>query len=369
MARNLSATGAAASEGRFDPYQALGGMEGCRGLSVAFYSRVEQDPRLRPIFPSSFHCAIEAFAAFLAQTLGGPCNYSPRRWWLSLREAHLRFKIGPGQRDAWLRCMRKALKDVHVEEPMRTALDRYFEQSSAFLVNQGKPPSPATAPGGSTEEPVLEDLLRRWNVQRTLELVVAAVRQGDADRALALADSPIVQTTFERDCAALVNLLALMIEHGDTKLLEYVRHTLQGDPSLARVPYTYGRTLLHAASVSANLAFVALLLDLGADPNASPGGHSPLYCVANECSGQNGPRVVPLLVQAGASVSAPEGVERCTPLHMAARRGNVPVAEALLDCGADLQSRDRKGATPLRRALNCRQAQMAAFLRSRGAVL
>src|SRR5437879_2910625 len=154
MIRNDSAPDAPASVERFDPYRALGGMEACRRLSVAFYARVEQDPRLRPIFPSSFHCAIDAFAAFLAQTLGGPCNYSPRRWWLSLREAHVRFKIGPSQRDAWLRCMRKALDDLHVEEPMRTALDRYFEQSSAFLVNQGKPPSPATAPGGPTEEPV-----------------------------------------------------------------------------------------------------------------------------------------------------------------------------------------------------------------------
>ena len=43
----------------------------------------------------SFRCAIEAFSAFLAQFLGGPSADSQFRWFLSLRESHQRFKIGP----------------------------------------------------------------------------------------------------------------------------------------------------------------------------------------------------------------------------------------------------------------------------------
>ena len=54
-------------------YEAIGGTAGCRGLSVAFYARVARDPVLRPLFPGkSFTCAIEEFAAFLVQFLGGP---------------------------------------------------------------------------------------------------------------------------------------------------------------------------------------------------------------------------------------------------------------------------------------------------------
>ena len=85
----------------FNLYQAIGGAVTCRNLSAAFYARVGRDPVLRPLFPGKTHkCAIEAFSAFLAQFLGGPPEDAQRRWWLSLRESHLRFKIGQKERDA-----------------------------------------------------------------------------------------------------------------------------------------------------------------------------------------------------------------------------------------------------------------------------
>ncbi len=52
---------------------------------------------------------------------------------------------------------------------------------------------------------------------------------------------------------------------------------------------------------------------------------------------------------------------------MAARRGNVEAAEALLDCGADIEARDSLGETPFRRAVNCRQPGVAALLLEKGA--
>src|SRR5437868_10641155 len=95
-------------------YEALGGKAGCRRLSVAFYARVERDPLLRPLFPGkTFTCAIEEFTAFLVQFLGGPSADSQRRWWLSLHESHLRFKIGPKERTAWMENMTRAFDDVH----------------------------------------------------------------------------------------------------------------------------------------------------------------------------------------------------------------------------------------------------------------
>jgi 26S proteasome non-ATPase regulatory subunit 10 len=52
---------------------------------------------------------------------------------------------------------------------------------------------------------------------------------------------------------------------------------------------------------------------------------------------------------------------------MAARRGNVQIAEVLLDCGANIEARDRTGDTPLRRSVNLDKTAVAALLVARGA--
>jgi truncated hemoglobin YjbI len=75
---------------------------------------VEHDPILRPLFPSTFRCAIEEFSAFLVQFLGGEAEDTQRRWWLSLRESHRRFTIGPRERNAWLRAMTVTLGEASV---------------------------------------------------------------------------------------------------------------------------------------------------------------------------------------------------------------------------------------------------------------
>lgn len=352
-----------------DLYQAIGGRETCHKLSVAFYARVEQDPLLRSFFPGkSFRCAIEAFAAFLAQFLGGPSEDAQKRWWLSLQESHLRFKIGPKERDAWMKNMIGALDDVQVDDPVRHALRDFFERASTYLINHGPASRPAENQNQPPDDRIHQEIARRWDAQRALDEAVAAVRDGDADRAVKLAKGAVLQTCFERNRAVLASLLAVISGTGDNIMLDYVRQELIRDPVLARERYAYGRTLLHAACGAGNLTMVELLLRLGADPNAmSAGGHSPLYCVANECGVAGGGNVVRALVQKGANVNACDGVKHCTALHMAARRGNVEVAGALLDCGADIEARDSVGETPLRRAVNCNKTEVAALLLSRGA--
>jgi ankyrin repeat protein len=71
-------------------------------------------------------------------------------------------------------------------------------------------------------------------------------------------------------------------------------------------------------------------------------------------------------VQAGADVNACSGVTRATALHMAARRGHAEIARALLDAGAAVNALDRKGDTPLQRAINCRKNEVSQFLLERG---
>lgn len=339
-------------------YEACGGTEGCRRLSVAFYSRVARDPILRPLFPGkSFTCAIEAFTAFLVQFLGGPSDDSQRRWWLSLSESHQRFKIGPREREAWIADMVQALEDVRLEEPLRSVLLGFFEDSSAYVVNHGA----ATGAGKADSGDPHAEISRRWEAQLQLDKAVTAIRSGDGKRAIQLAET----------CGRAVQsgLLALMVRSGQPALIDHVSATLTKDPTLAQEHYA-GRTLLHEAAAAGSLATVELLLSLGADPNAQDGGgHTPLYSVGNECAVEDGGKVVRALVHAGAEVDADDGVKHCTPLHMAARRGNVDVAAALLDSGAHIEARDSLGDTPLRRAVNCSKPGVTALLLDRGADL
>ena len=351
-----------------DLYQSVGGRVVCRQLSVAFYTRVKRDPVLRPLFPGkSIRCAVEAFAAFLAQFLGGPAEDAQARWWLSLRESHLRFKIGPRERQAWMSNMLEALEDVPIDEPVRLALRDLFERSSAYIVNTGRAPGEPAASKDSSHHRIHREMAQRWAEQRALDDLVVAIRYGDAVRILALAQNPPLKARFARDRAVFAHALGLMMGCGNEALLEYAERALLADPALARIRNRYGRTLLHDASAQANLRMVELLLHVGSDPNDGvPGGRTPLYCVANECHVDGG-AIVRALVQAGAQVDTPVGAKRCTALHVAARRGNTEVAEALLDCGADINVRDKAGDTPLQRARNCRKPAVASLLVSRGA--
>ena len=201
-----------------------------------------------------------------------------------------------------------------------------------------------------------------------LEEMIAAVRQGNADAVLALLESPIIQAYFSRDRAAFLSFLVILSSSSQHALLDYVCQTLVSNPVLVQERYTSDRTLLHEVAGQGSLLIVEFLLHLGADPNArDQWGHTPLYFVGNASHGSNGADVVHVLAQSGANVNAQERLKHCTALHMAARRGNVPVAEALLDCGADIEMRDKLGDTPLHRAVKCGKTDMVAFLLSRGA--
>jgi ankyrin repeat protein len=164
-----------------------------------------------------------------------------------------------------------------------------------------------------------------------------------------------------------VGLLARMVQSGRARLIHFVIDAAESDSSLATRRFA-GTTLLHFATGAGCLEVVALLLRLGVDPNIRDrGDHTPLYCVANECASETGPEIVRGLVRAGADVSACGGVTRATALHMAARRGHVEIARALLDSGAAVNARDRKGDTPLQRAINCRKNGVSQLLLERGA--
>jgi truncated hemoglobin YjbI len=329
--------------------KALGGEVGCKRLSAEFYARVGKDPVLRPLFPGkSLRCAIEDFGAFLIQFLGGDEDQTQYRWWLSLRESHARFSISPAARNAWLKNMGATLEAASIDEETREALRQFFLHSSAYVAGQEESVESENA-----------ELAARWREQRVLDESVRAIAAGDDHEALTLAPQLAGRPSV------FVGLLGRMIRSGRGELVRFVIHALESEPSLATRRFA-GRTILHFASGAGCLDVVILLLRLGADPNIQDrGGHVPLYYVANECAAESGAEVVRILVRAGAKVNACGGVTGATALHMAARRGHADIARALLDCGAALEARDRKGDTPLQRAINCRRDEVAQLLLDR----
>jgi ankyrin repeat protein len=136
---------------------------------------------------------------------------------------------------------------------------------------------------------------------------------------------------------------------------------VERDRSCVRLLGLRGQTLLHDAALAGDGELAAVLIRCGADVDAEEvEGHTPLYRASTG-------EVARALLEAGASVDRVSGPTRGTALHQAARRGNVGVAQVLLDHGANIDARDAQGQTPLRRAVNCRQVEVVQLLLQRGA--
>jgi hemoglobin len=117
-------------------YDAVGGAETFRRIIGRFYAEVANDEVLRPVYPEEdLGPAEERLRLFLMQYWGGPHTYSDRRGHPRLRMRHAPFKIGPIERDAWLRCMRIAVDEAGLAEPHRQQLWAYLEMAANSLMN------------------------------------------------------------------------------------------------------------------------------------------------------------------------------------------------------------------------------------------
>ncbi|MBO0874306.1 MAG: globin [Pseudonocardia sp.] len=119
-------------------YAEVGGAETFRRIVGRFYELVAEDPVLRPIYPEEDLGPAEGrLRMFLEQYWGGPRTYSEQRGHPRLRMRHAPFRIGPIERDAWLRCMRIAVDEANLDDEHRAMLWQYLEMAAASLVNSG----------------------------------------------------------------------------------------------------------------------------------------------------------------------------------------------------------------------------------------
>ncbi|MDX1994854.1 MAG: globin [bacterium] len=120
-------------------YDFIGGAETFRKLVDAFYSRVEADPTLRPMFPEDLEPGKQWQYLFLMQYFGGPTAYMEERGHPRLRMRHAPFPIDQAARNAWLGHMLAAIDEVGIAEPARTMMRDYFERASTHMMNAFQP--------------------------------------------------------------------------------------------------------------------------------------------------------------------------------------------------------------------------------------
>lgn len=117
-------------------YDQVGGEATFRFIVSRFYAEVAKDELLRPIYPEEdLGPAEERLRLFLMQYWGGPKTYSENRGHPRLRMRHAPFKIGPAERDAWLRCMRIAVDEAGLQPQQRDQLWQYMEMAAQSMVN------------------------------------------------------------------------------------------------------------------------------------------------------------------------------------------------------------------------------------------
>lgn len=121
-------------------FDAIGGEPTFRKLVNEFYAGVATDPVLRPLYPEEdLRPATERFTLFLMQYWGGPSTYSEQRGHPRLRMRHAPFRIGPEERDAWLRQMRRAMDTLDLPAEQDATLWEYLERAAYFMVNAMDP--------------------------------------------------------------------------------------------------------------------------------------------------------------------------------------------------------------------------------------
>jgi len=118
-------------------YDAVGGMAFFERLVDTFYEGVAADPVLLRLYPEApdLTGARHRLTLFLAQYWGGPTTYDDERGHPRLRLRHMRFTVGPAERDRWLAHMGAAVATTAPTAEVAETLMAYFRPAAEHLRN------------------------------------------------------------------------------------------------------------------------------------------------------------------------------------------------------------------------------------------
>ena len=117
-------------------YAEVGGAPVFHKIVARFYEEVAADEVLRPLYPEEdLGPAEDRLRMFLEQYWGGPRTYSDQRGHPRLRMRHAPYRVGPIERDAWLRAMRVAVDEAGLSPAHRDQLWQYMTYAAASMQN------------------------------------------------------------------------------------------------------------------------------------------------------------------------------------------------------------------------------------------
>ncbi|MEJ2705589.1 MAG: ankyrin repeat domain-containing protein, partial [Sedimentisphaerales bacterium] len=124
-------------------------------------------------------------------------------------------------------------------------------------------------------------------------------------------------------------------------------------------------TPLHCAAEHGHKDVASLLIDRGLDVNAKTvDGYTPLHLAC-----QQGKRdVAEFLMEKGANPKARD-IFMMTPLHFAVDKGFKEISQLLIDKGADVNAKNKNGKTPLDLAISRNRSAIAKLLIEKGATI
>ena len=118
-------------------YAWLGGIEALERLTTRFYERVPDNPALAPIFAHMKAEHAKHVAAFLAEVLGGPAEYSAAHGGHPhMIRQHLNRHLTQAQRREWVALLLDTADELRMpDDPeFRSALVGYLEWGSRLAV-------------------------------------------------------------------------------------------------------------------------------------------------------------------------------------------------------------------------------------------
>lgn len=128
----------AESEGQAPMFERIGGTVAIDRLVEAFYRRMEtleEAAVIRAMHPDDLTGTKQILKRYLSEWTGGPKLYSPEKGHPRLRQRHMGFRIGDAERDAWLLCMRGALRETVADAEALKEIDLALTKLADWMRN------------------------------------------------------------------------------------------------------------------------------------------------------------------------------------------------------------------------------------------